>query len=450
MARIRYTAEQFNNNLDGRKSTLIDRDRFLVRFMALWFKYLAGLAVIVLVMTGREVEAQVSTDEIGPSQDSALRVFLDMSALRDYVKEQIPFVNYVRDRNQAQLHILVTIQGTGGRGSEHTILFTGKKEFAGINDTLSCVTTDLDTQEYVRSEIVRIMKLGLMRYVSRTPQAVEIKIGYSQRAKPIDVADNWDYWVFGIDAQVSQSGERTNKRINYRADVTADRVTSEWKTSFGVGTSYSEDEFDTGERVIISISRNTKCQGLLVKSLGDHWSVGGYASASKSAFYNIDVSAQIAPAIEYNIFPYSQSTRRDFRFMYKVGYIFNTYEEETIYHRIQEELIHQSITVDLDVRENWGTVRCSVEGSNYVRVMNLNRLAFYASLSVRMFEGLSVSIVGRYSAIHDQIELPRRGATEEEILLRRRQLATSYDYGLAFGLSFRFGSKFSNIVNPRF
>jgi len=41
-------------------------------------------------------------------------------------------------------------------------------------------------------------------------------------------------------------------------------------------------------------------------------------------------------------------------------------------------------------------------------------------------------------------------ATEEEILLEQRQLATQYDYFLSLGLRYTFGSIYSNVVNPRF
>jgi len=43
-----------------------------------------------------------------------------------------------------------------------------------------------------------------------------------------------------------------------------------------------------------------------------------------------------------------------------------------------------------------------------------------------------------------------REATDQEILVRQRQLATSYRYGVSVGLSYTFGSIFNNVVNPRF
>jgi len=43
-----------------------------------------------------------------------------------------------------------------------------------------------------------------------------------------------------------------------------------------------------------------------------------------------------------------------------------------------------------------------------------------------------------------------KGASLEEILLRRRELETSYYYYFSIGLSYTFGSIYNNVVNPRF
>jgi hypothetical protein len=52
--------------------------------------------------------------------------------------------------------------------------------------------------------------------------------------------------------------------------------------------------------------------------------------------------------------------------------------------------------------------------------------------------------------VHDQLSLPKTGATDEEILLQRKQLETSYRYFAGVSLTYSFGSIFNNIVNPRF
>jgi hypothetical protein len=47
------------------------------------------------------------------------------------------------------------------------------------------------------------------------------------------------------------------------------------------------------------------------------------------------------------------------------------------------------------------------------------------------------------------VYLPKGEASDEEVLVRRRQLATNYLYFAEFGISYSFGSIFNNIVNPR-
>ena len=64
--------------------------------------------------------------------------------------------------------------------------------------------------------------------------------------------------------------------------------------------------------------------------------------------------------------------------------------------------------------------------------------------------GLSLSVVGSASRLRDQLSIPHRGATPEEVLLNLRRLRSGYEYRLNVGLTYRFGSIFSSIVNPRF
>jgi hypothetical protein len=404
-------------------------------------KVLMLLSVSALVGTGSWYRAAAEAkNETTPRQESAIRVFLDTRSNEDYIKTEIPFVNYVRDRAQAEVHVLVTSLPSGGDRTEHSILFTGQERFVGVNDTLSCVTKALDTQEYVRSEIVRIMKLGLIRYVSRTPQGEVIRISYPRETAPEEIVDKWNYWVFGVGADASFSGEESSESVDYSGALSADRVTEAWKIAFKVGTDYREARYDVGTEEVVSISRQSVIKGMVVKSLGEHWSVGGYADASKSLYYNLDVSVYAAPAVEFDVFPYSQATRRDLRFMYTIGYQFNRYEEETIYFVTEEDVLVQELSLDIDVKENWGTIGGNVTGSNYMHDFDLNRLTARISASWRVSEG--VSVFG--------VSLPRRGATEEDILLKRRQLATQYQYGMSAGFSWQFGSKYANIVNPRF
>ena len=62
----------------------------------------------------------------------------------------------------------------------------------------------------------------------------------------------------------------------------------------------------------------------------------------------------------------------------------------------------------------------------------------------------SARLGGNYHWIRDQLHLPASQLTDDEKLLELQQLATNFSYGTFFGISYRFGSIFSGVVNPRF
>jgi hypothetical protein len=70
-------------------------------------------------------------------------------------------------------------------------------------------------------------------------------------------------------------------------------------------------------------------------------------------------------------------------------------------------------------------------------------------IDLRVVRGVTLQIGGSYDVVRDQIFLPKAGATEEEVLLRRQQLATEYKASLWAGFGVRFGSPFNSIVNSR-
>jgi|WetSurMetagenome_2_1015567.scaffolds.fasta_scaffold627173_1 hypothetical protein len=66
------------------------------------------------------------------SQEKAIKVFLDISEIdNEHIKREIPFIDYVRDRKQAQIHIMMTTQLTGSGGKEYSLFFIGQEEFNG-------------------------------------------------------------------------------------------------------------------------------------------------------------------------------------------------------------------------------------------------------------------------------------------------------------------------------
>jgi hypothetical protein len=108
------------------------------------------------------------------------------------------------------------------------------------------------------------------------------------------------------------------------------------------------------------------------------------------------------------------------------------------------------LSVTLEQRERWGSLQARTEWSQYLHDLSKNRLELEGELSIRLARGLSVGAELNATRQRDQLSLPLRGATDEEVLLRLRRLESGYDYGFSFSLTYTFGSIFSSIVNPRF
>lgn len=367
----------------------------------------------------------------------------------DYIQNQIKFVNYVQSENEAQIVINITSKKTESGGLEYTIKFRGCALFQGDDDIIT-YNTDKEVWEEVKSGLVGTLKMGLMRYAGKCAVSERISVNFLDQVEPTDVEDKWDFWVFSLSANTFLTGEKVYKSGSIYGSISASRVTPELKISLSGRASYNKDIYSLDDYEIESTSDSKYLNGLIVKSINDHWSIGGYFSVMTSTYSNLDLRINPAPAVEYNFFPYSESTKKQLRLLYRLGYISANYTEETIYEKTHENLWNESLAAILELNQKWGTISTSIEGAHYFHDFDRYRVEFETEISFRLIKGLNLNFDLNYSRMHDQLSLPRQGASYEEILLRRKELATTFDYYISFGLSYSFGSTQSNVVNPRF
>jgi hypothetical protein len=386
----------------------------------------------------------------------AARVFLDCNFCDfQFLRTEITFVDYMRDRADADVHVLVTTQDTGGGGTEYTLKFIGLGRFAGVEQTLKYVAPQTATSDERRKGLAEVLKQGLVRYASETPVAPRLKVTFDSagaKAAQADAKkDPWNLWVFRTNFGGSFDGEQSNKSRSLRGSASANRTTDGWKLSFSSSMNYRSNTYALSEtETFTSISRNFDTSALAVKSLTSHWSAGLVANAQASTFLNYDMRTRVAPGMEYNFFPYSQSTRRMLTVQYTVGFDSLDYKEETIFGKQSEKLIDHRLGTSLSLRQPWGTASSSVDFSQYLTKPDKYSIEAYGSTNVRLFKGFSFNVFTSLARTRDQIYLRRGEASTEEILVRQRQLATGYRYYVNFGLSYSFGSIFNNVVNPRF
>jgi hypothetical protein len=405
------------------------------------------LMLIALIFSFFSVFPQTTPTQSDTLRKDALNVFMEAS---DYIRKEINYVNYVRDIKDAGVYIISTIQGTGSGGHEFTFFLIGQNENAGMADTISFVTSPNETQDEARIKEVRTLKMGLMRYVAKTPLSKYMNISFSEPMSETVTSDKWNSWVYKVSINGWLNGQQTYKTKNIYGNISAVRVTKDWKINLAASYDYGIDKFDIDDEIIQSENNSKSLSAMIVKSISDHWSYGGSMYLGSSSYSNFNMATAFMPGIEYDLFPYSESTRRQLRVLYSIGYYYVDYIDTTIYNKTNEGHFQHSLTAAYEVVQKWGSVDVSLNYNNYLHDWSKNNLSIYGSVSLRIAKGLSVNLQGGASLIHDQLGLVKGGATTEEVLLRRKELATQFQYFTMFGFSYTFGSIYNNVVNPRF
>jgi hypothetical protein len=371
----------------------------------------------------------------------------------DFIRTEITFADHVRERQDADVHVLITAQATGAGGREVTLAFIGQRDFSGTDDVIRYVTLPGDTEDERRRRLTNALQRGLVRYANRTSVAERITILYTPATgrAAAAVRDRWNHWTFTTAVNGFVSGEELVGTASLGASASANRTTGDWLISASASTDYSRTSFEIGRgQDVISVQRNHAGTALIAFSVDDHMSIGGRSSVTSSTFLNQSLTFRVAPAIEYNLFPYRESTRRMLTFEYSIGMSALDYEEETIFGVLSENLLDHRVLAILSLTQPWGSVELGAEGSHYLHDIRKNRGIALARVDWNVTRGLSLFNMANFQRIRDQLFLSARGASEEEILLRQRQLATSYSYSVSLGVSYRFGSSSANVVNRRF
>ncbi len=413
------------------------------------------LFVVVVMISCLRANAQ--------NNDTAkLKVFIDCRAGCDFnfIKSEITIVDFVIDRLAADEHVLITSQKAGSGGVQYQMNFYGQNRYEGYTDTLVFTTIPNATASENRQTLLHHLMLGISPLIAKTSFAQKIKISMKdETAAGLPAYENinndkWNFWVYRISASGDVSANRVYKDNVLSSNFSADRTTNKLKAEFNINGSL-RNSVTTYERATDTtkyIVKNTEYgfHHNLVKSFSPHWSYGYQTNFSNSTFNNIKRKIFVGPAIEYNIYDYKEVNSRFFVFRYGLDVNDNHYYDTTIFNKIKETLFGHRFSAALTLNKKWGTFNSGIFYRNYFHNWKLNSFGLTSRADVRITGGLSFFIRVNASVVHNQISLVRKGATEQEVLTRKRQLASNYNYNSSFGLTYRFGSILNNFVNPRF
>ena len=411
-----------------------------------------AIVIILLFISTINIKAQ-SEDSLHVNRKESINLFVDCEWCDiEHFKTEINIVNYVRDRKNADVHLIITEMTTGSGGTEYYMQFIGKGRFENLTDTSKFSLPPNYTDEEERDAQIEHIKIGLTPFILKTPFADKIVITYNKDIvdNTETVEDKWRSWVFEINASGFANGEDVYTNVNTWSNVQASKVTPEIKIEISAKNSYNESSYRFDTDTITSYTKSNYGNLLITKSVGEHWAIGGFANVYGSTYSNIEVSASITPAVEYNVFKYSDATTKQMRFLYRVGYRNSTYIDTTIFNKVQEDIYYHHLSVNYKTVQQWGSIEGSIYGSTFLNDFSKNKIGIYLGSSIRLFKGLSFTLYGGYNQDRSQISLPKEQSSTEDILLRKKEMASNYSFWVNFGLSYTFGSIYNNVVNARF
>lgn len=417
---------------------------------------------LVLIIISLIPLLAVNQEITGPknlAMDEALGIFLDCSDCdMDYIKTNLSIVNYVTRRQDADVSLLVTSLMTGSGGMEYTMLLEGKGRFSSLNDTIVFTLPGNSTEEEIRMTMLDNIQLGLVPFLLKTPAKEKLFIVIDQETTGLTIAqkkDPWNDWMFEVSGMGSILGQQSSKNIALSGGLYISKITPDIKFESSNSAGYSQNTlrlFEGDSLVYSSFTEQSSInsRNLFVKSLGDHFGLGAIAGFRKSDYNNLNLQLSAGPAVEYNVFKYSDATSKQLRMIYGIFFERSEYNTMTANGRMHDNMYSQEFHLRYMTIKSWGSIYANAYATNYINDPAQYAFGADATASINVAKGLYLNISGGASYIRNQLSLPQDQASLEEIYLGDRQLETNYSYHLNVGISFRFGSIFNNNVNPRF
>ena len=214
-------------------------------------RHLCELAVCAVALAAFAAPASVLAQE----RAGRLRVFLDCErCFVEYLREEIGFVDYVRDRTEAEVHVIITNAETSAGGREYSADFIGEGGLAPLGRTLRTVSANADSDDIVRRQIANMIRIGLLNFAAadRVPQDLSIAVQAASPAlRPAVTRDRWNSWVFSLRGSGSFEGQESQRQVEASGAVSGDRITPGWKITLSADFERQNERFnlDTDEPI---------------------------------------------------------------------------------------------------------------------------------------------------------------------------------------------------------
>lgn len=384
-------------------------------------------------------------------------VFLDcqMNCFSDYLRQEVLYIDYARNRQDADVYVLATQQSASAGSREVQLIFNYNSLSAYNADTIKYIRPPNISDAERRTLFETNLKRGLLPalFNSAVAERITFDITPDESDKRLEEAaeDPWNLWSFNVSVNLNINGESTFKEEGFFSRISASRVTEKDKIVFASWYNLNNSKFtlSDGEEVT---SENERFRMFFqyVKSIDDHWSYGIRTFGGSSTFGNTDFEAAFRPALEFNVFPYSENSTKRFTFLYSAGVDFRDYTEVTIFDKTKETLLRHGLDIEFSQTQPWGDIEFDIEFDQFFHDLSLYSISFNPNIELNIVKGLSLEFGGDISFVGDRINITKTSISDQDIILQNRQLDTNYSYFSYFGFNYQFGSKNNNVVNPRF
>lgn len=413
-----------------------------------------------LLIHSLQTAAKQSSKLLPDSSRKPVKVFLNCSnwgCYQDYLKSQTTWAYFVQDQFVADVNLRINSLSTGSGGTEYNLIFEGQKKIAHLTDTVSFSTNGIQTDNEIREVLLKHVQLGLVRYAMQTESHDVLKITSTdstdnkeigQGSNPVE--DPFNAWVYNLSVWGNGDGQKSNKNINLGGWFSATQVKETHKIKIAGRYNTRINKYDyNGEQSTYRVDFY-RSSAYYVKSLNQHWSAGCFNSWSRSTFDNFENAWVNSLALEYNLFPYKESQTRQLTASVYAGSQYYQYSDTTIYLKTREWRPQGRFNLQGSFNPSWGSASVGLSSFVLLDDFSKNSTSLDLSISARIFKGLSFSLDGSFSFIRNQINLPKEGASIDQVLLSQQVIATNFSYYFYASINYRFGSIFNNVVNTRF
>lgn len=410
---------------------------------------------IVTVLSIISLSANAQTTDSTSIRNDAPKVFINCESCDiEYLKNEITYLNFVRDRHLADVIVLIRSINTGSGGTEFTLDFCGENQYKSFIAAEKFNSQPNMSEADIRQGLKNAINKGVLIYLIKSPLASKISYtvtGLEEKGKADQVKDKWNLWLFNINGNLNGNGQAYSKALFFNSNFNANRTSEKNRFEagffqFGNFQKYKIDDSTT----IVSSANSYGAYSFDAVSIGKKMAIGYFSTYFSSTVQNLVNSTSFYPTIEYNFFPYTEATRRQLRLNYRIGGRYVDFYKETYLNKFHDWYFLHSLVLSYKQVEKWGSLNCDIGTFQYFSSDKFYRVNISPNVSWNIAQGLNLSFGGNFSIVNDQYYLRKDEVSSEAILLGQAQLKSNFSYNFYAGISFSFGSIFNNVVNVRF